>query len=42
MSRVFVAHEVELGRDVVVKVLPPDLGAGLNIDRFRREMWRSD
>lgn len=38
MSRVFVATEVELGRDVVVKVLPPDLGAGLNIDRFRREI----
>ena len=38
MSRVFVAREVELGRDVVIKVLPPDLGAGLNIDRFRREI----
>jgi Tol biopolymer transport system component/serine/threonine protein kinase len=38
MSRVFVAREIELGRDVVVKVLPPDLGAGLNIDRFRREI----
>jgi Tol biopolymer transport system component len=38
MSRVFVAREVELGRDVVVKVLPPDLGAGLNVDRFRREI----
>ncbi|MGK2933711.1 MAG: LpqB family beta-propeller domain-containing protein [Gemmatimonadaceae bacterium] len=38
MSRVFVAEEVELERKVVVKVLPPDLGAGLNIDRFRREI----
>jgi Tol biopolymer transport system component len=38
MSRVFVAAEIELGRDVVVKVLPPDLGAGLNVDRFRREI----
>ena len=38
MSRVFVAQEIALGRDVVVKVLPPDLGAGLNIDRFRREI----
>ncbi|CAN5656241.1 hypothetical protein BH23GEM1_BH23GEM1_07120 [soil metagenome] len=38
MSRVFVAEEVELERQVVVKVLPPDLGAGLNIDRFRREI----
>jgi Tol biopolymer transport system component len=38
MSRVFVAEETELGRAVVVKVLPPDLGAGLNVDRFRREI----
>jgi serine/threonine protein kinase len=38
MSRVFVAQDVELGRDVVVKVLPPELAAGLNIDRFRREI----
>jgi serine/threonine-protein kinase len=26
MSRVFVAKETALGRQVVVKVLPPDLG----------------
>lgn len=38
MSRVFVAEEVELGRSVVIKVLPPDLAAGLNVDRFRREI----
>jgi Tol biopolymer transport system component len=38
MSRVFVAREVALGRDVVVKVLPPELGAGVNIERFRREI----
>ncbi len=38
MSRVFVAEEVELGRPVVIKVLPPDLAAGLNVDRFRREI----
>jgi Tol biopolymer transport system component len=38
MSRVFLAHEVELERQVVVKVLPPDLAAGLNADRFRREI----
>ncbi|MGH7703797.1 MAG: protein kinase domain-containing protein [Gemmatimonadales bacterium] len=38
MSRVFVAEERALGRKVVVKVLPPELGAGLNIDRFRREV----
>ena len=38
MSRVFVATELELERQVVVKVLPPDLAAGINIDRFRREI----
>jgi len=38
MSRVFLAHEVELERQVVVKVLPPDLAAGINADRFRREI----
>ena len=38
MSRVFVAREVTLGRDVVIKVLPPELGAGINIERFRREI----
>src|SRR5215216_1903654 len=38
MSRVFVATEVELDRQVVVKVLPPELSAGINTDRFRREI----
>src|SRR5437868_14891581 len=38
MARVFVVREVALGRDIVVKVLPPEMGAGLNIDRFRREI----
>ena len=38
MSRVFVATETELGRKVVVKVLPPEMGAGVNADRFRREI----
>src|SRR5688572_30943271 len=38
MSRVFVAHEAWLGRKVVVKVLPPDMAAAVNIDRFRREI----
>jgi serine/threonine-protein kinase len=38
MSRVFVATEQALGRRVVVKVLPPDLAAGVNIERFRREI----
>ena len=38
MSRVFVATEVALDRHVVIKVLPPDLAAGLNVERFRREI----
>jgi tRNA A-37 threonylcarbamoyl transferase component Bud32/tetratricopeptide (TPR) repeat protein len=38
MSRVFVALETAFGRQVVVKVLPPELAAGLSADRFRREI----
>jgi len=38
MSRVFVAVDRVLGRRVVVKVLPPELAAGVNRDRFRREI----
>src|SRR4029077_13542977 len=38
MSRVFVATDRVLGRKVVVKVLPPELAAGVNRDRFRREI----
>src|SRR3954467_1439542 len=38
MSRVFVAEENSLGRKVVVKVLSPDLTAGVNVDRFKREI----
>lgn len=38
MSRVFLATERALGRRVVIKVLPPDLAAGVNRERFRREV----
>jgi eukaryotic-like serine/threonine-protein kinase len=38
MSRVFVAREHALGREVVIKVLPPELSAGINRERFRREV----
>ena len=38
MSRVFVAREVALRRDVVVKVLAPSLAEGLSVERFMREI----
>jgi len=38
MSRVFVATETALGRRVVIKLLSPELGAGISADRFRREI----
>jgi serine/threonine-protein kinase len=38
MSRVFVATERALGRQVVIKVLPPDLAAGVSVERFKREI----
>src|SRR5215212_633289 len=38
MSRVFVATDRSLGRKVVIKVLPPELTAGVNRERFRREI----
>jgi len=38
MSRVFLAKDMRLGRDVVIKVLPADLAASTRADRFRREI----
>ncbi|MDP1858279.1 MAG: protein kinase [Gemmatimonadaceae bacterium] len=38
MSRVFVARETALGREVVVKVLAPELAAGVSAERFAREI----
>jgi len=38
MSRVFLAEETRLGRRVVIKVLPPDMAAGVNAERFEREI----
>ncbi|MGI9141141.1 MAG: protein kinase domain-containing protein [Gemmatimonadaceae bacterium] len=38
MSRVFLARETALGRKVVLKVLPPELAASVNADRFKREI----
>ena len=38
MSHVFLARETALGRHVVIKVLPPEMSAAVNIERFRREI----
>ncbi len=38
MSRVFLAEETRLGRKVVIKLLPPEMGAGVNVERFEREI----
>jgi serine/threonine-protein kinase len=38
MSRVFLAEERALSRRVVVKVLAPDLAAGVNFERFKQEI----
>jgi len=41
MSRVYLAEETGLGRQVVVKVLPPELAPGINTERFHREIQLS-
>ena len=38
MSRVFLAREPRLERQVVIKLLPPQLAAGVPADRFEREI----
>ncbi|MEX2154557.1 MAG: protein kinase [Gemmatimonadaceae bacterium] len=38
MSRVFHAVERELGREVVIKVLAPELASAVSAERFRREI----
>ena len=38
MARVFIATESALGRRVVVKVLPPEVAAGVKVERFKREI----
>jgi serine/threonine-protein kinase len=38
MSRVFVAEDTNLGRKVVIKILPPELAAAVNLERFKREI----
>jgi eukaryotic-like serine/threonine-protein kinase len=38
MSRVFLADETRFGRRVVIKVLTPELTAGVSAERFEREV----
>ena len=38
MSRVFVARDLALGRDIVVKVIAPESAEGLSAERFAREV----
>jgi serine/threonine protein kinase/tetratricopeptide (TPR) repeat protein len=38
MSRVFLAAETSLGRQVVIKLLPPEMAASVSIERFKREI----
>ena len=38
MSRVFLAREVGLNREVVIKVLSADVAAGVSLERFEREI----
>ena len=38
MSRVFVAEESRLKRQVVIKVLSPELAQGISVERFEREI----
>ena len=38
MSRVFVATERALGRQVVIKVLPDEMAGAVSIERFKREI----
>jgi hypothetical protein len=38
MSRVFLAMDRSLGREIIVKVLSLEVAADLSVDRFRREI----
>jgi serine/threonine-protein kinase len=38
MARVFLAHERALSRPVVIKVLTPELAAGISAERFAGEI----
>src|SRR6185369_2082514 len=38
MAHVFLAEEIALGRQVVIKVLDPELAVGVSAERFKREV----
>src|SRR5688500_10307252 len=38
MAEVYLASDISLGRQVVVKVLPAELSAAASVERFRREI----
>jgi serine/threonine-protein kinase len=38
MATVYVARDNALNRDVVVKLMPPDLAASVSVERFKREI----
>ncbi len=38
MSRVILALDADLGRSLVIKVLPPEASTGVSVDRFKREI----
>ena len=38
MSRVFVAREATMGREIVIKVLPPETSGTVSAERFKREI----
>ncbi len=38
MALVFVGEDHDLGRKVVIKILPPELAASVSAERFRREI----
>src|ERR671937_597615 len=38
MSKVFVAMDRSLGREIIIKILPAEVAAELSAERFRREI----
>jgi len=38
MALVFLGEDYDLGRKVVIKILPPELAASVSAERFRREI----